>query len=69
MEKVVTINLVVLNTSEYKNENDMYFVKEYPEMDKYFNEGYIIKQAIPFQCEYRLSITFILSKDEKQRVD
>jgi len=60
MEKVITVLVRLTNGAMFTKEP-----YEYPELDKYFKEGYKVKemQLIHEEKNHHLIATFILSKD------
>ena len=63
MQKVITVN--VHDSQIAITDKKLHVLEtEYPILDKYLKEGYLIKQTIPFQIPntYTVSITFILEE-------
>ena len=63
MQKVITITT---HTNIIEKENK-FTEKEYPSLNKYLNEGYVVSQVVPVvpgaNTAYMYSLTFVLTKD------
>ncbi|MEL0457619.1 hypothetical protein WJN01_15390 [Flavobacteriaceae bacterium SZ-1-7] len=62
MQKVITIT----THTNIIDKDDKFTEKEYPKLNEYLEDGYIVKQTVPIttgsQTSYMYSITFILEK-------
>ena len=60
MQKVITIT----TTTNILGKDDGFIETEYPELNKYLDEGYIVSQLIPVTLNtdgvYKYSLTFVL---------
>jgi hypothetical protein len=63
MQKVVTVNVHDIQLASADRTKLNILETEYPLLNKYLEEGYVVLQTIPFQIPntYVVSITFILS--------
>lgn len=62
MQKVITIT----THTNIIDQNDKFTEKEYPKLNEYLENGYVVKQTVPIvtnsETSYMYSITFILEK-------
>lgn len=61
MQKVITIT----THTNIIDKTEMFTEKEYPKLNEYLEDGYIVKQTIPIvtnSTSFMYSITFILEK-------